>query len=344
MAKINFKDLDFSKIILEEPQEKPTKGGGVSYPIEFKYNFGTDEAPNLKRFYLEAPLMRSSGITENINNDGSLSYSMRSVVVNQDDSARFEEILDHLFDRCIKTVLYHAYNGAIPSLDFDKADGDAMNTKMFKKGLGGINSKTGKLYYYPVDEMGMRKPDSCASIYIKLDTGERSNGAYKSHFFNLAKKPVDWNMLYDVEVEFVPVLNINRIFIGKQNSIQFRTLRSAYITDLRERSQSNLQSDSIDAYLEANPDQLDILEEKIRLMKEKRGAGFPAPPAGEENDGLGGSSSALDSPTRGGDGLGGDSETSKATLESFMGGDSGALSPPRGGLGKPPSVASLKGF
>jgi hypothetical protein len=191
--------------------------------------------------------------------------------------------------------------------------------------------------------MGMRKPDSCASIYIKLDTGERSNGAYKSHFFNLAKKPVDWNMLYDVEVEFVPVLNINRIFIGKQNSIQFRTLRSAYITDLRERSQSNLQSDSIDAYLEANPDQLDILEEKIRLMKEKRGAGLSQPPEGEGGETLNGSSSGLESPARNSDPLGGDADAPNPSLESFMGGDSGSLSPPRGGLGKPPSMASLKG-
>lgn len=219
----NAKHLGGSELIPQQIK-KPTES--ISYnEIKLNYNYGTPERPIINDLYLELPETTSTGIRtkeeDALGQNGPYKRKSHSLMItfdlanpNPEKQAEMEMAimkLDELHAQCC--YLLAPYKGKAKMHDFDPNRPGGM----FKNPV-----------YWPRDEQtGEKIKGKNPNIWVKLREWKNS----KALFTDPQGQLINWDLLRDVDITFVPLLHVEKIYIGAKASLQI-SLASAVVTKI----------------------------------------------------------------------------------------------------------------
>jgi hypothetical protein len=251
LVKIN--QINTSNIIFGTPVEKPIPNTNQKYTeISIDYNFGTPEKPFLSPFYVELPEVSSTmGITETEPVPGKIKNSIQiSLPVNSDSevSQMIIKGMSEIYMAAAKNIF--ANKGVLRLPHFNKDTPEASN---FKHPI-----------YYPRDKVTFEVvPGKSPNMYVPLF----DRGYYKSQFFDLRENPINWKLLKNVDMKFVPVVQIEKIYIGANKpSLQYKMI-SAVVTSVVSKNSKILQKDTIESLKNKNPSLMTLLDSQLSVLQ-----------------------------------------------------------------------------
>jgi hypothetical protein len=198
------------------------QGGDINYnEIKLHYNYGTDNEPIIDDLFLELPETTASGIMakeeDAMGQNGPYKKKSHSVMIkfdlsNQQNKPQYElalQKLDEVHAACC--YLLGSCKGKVKMHDFDATRPGGM----FKSPV-----------YWPRDDnTGEKIKGKNPNLWVKLRAWKNS----KALFTDVNGKAVSWDLLTDVDITFVPLIHIEKIYIGSKASLQI-SLASAIIT------------------------------------------------------------------------------------------------------------------
>ena len=213
--------------------------GKVSYnEVPLTYNYGTEESPIIDSCFFECPEVSSFGginiktETKPPRNEGDPPYVKKSY------SIMFSfDLQDPECVACLEK-LDQLHVGTAQALEKYKGD---LSMFSFKA------EHPGELFKHPV--YYKMDPATCErikgrnpSVWVKLNDWKTN----KTLFTDLAGNKVDWALLEDVELKLVPLLHIEKIYVGGGKASLQVKLVSAVITDIIPINTKTRQTRTLD--------------------------------------------------------------------------------------------------
>jgi hypothetical protein len=210
-----------------DPKEKSFEGenGQVKYKeVPIQYNYGTDENPIIDQCFIELPEVTCFG---GINTE-TKKYPPKKEGDPPYISEKHQMCLrfDLMDDECAACLL---------KLDeLHKGSCLALAPHKGKVGLYSFNPEhPGELYKHPV--YYKMDPVSCERVkglnptmWVKLNSWKNN----KTLFTDLDGNPIEWSLLRDVEIKLIPLLHVEKIYVGGgKASLQIKMI-SAVVTDI----------------------------------------------------------------------------------------------------------------
>ena len=240
-SKVTYKDFNVGRMTCTAPESKtvPNTGPNANPPsaeqkyfvIPVMYKYGP-EGTKTDEMLIEGPELRTeSGIIgKTAPNSSRLEYSlMTRFDVNIPEQVQFLETLKALHGGCAQILA--AYKGAVKFYNFDPKMAEATGMK--------------PLIYQQRDEAsGEIIAGRAPSIFLKLLNRGKPPLVDQTLFTDLEGNPIDWKLLTNVEMKYIPLINVKRIYVGQKASIQLE-LRSAIVTDIHARNTTSKQLDTI---------------------------------------------------------------------------------------------------
>src|SRR5436853_3691954 len=139
------------------------------------------------------------------------------------------------------------------------------------------------IIYRPVDEMsGQPVQGRAPSMFFKLFSRGKAPYVEQTVFTGLDNKPIPWTLLQNVEMKFIPLIHIKRIFIGSGKASVQMDMVSAIVTEIRARFSSGRQLHTLNNLNQARPELADIVSgqlAKITSDRQDQLIGSAVPPA-----------------------------------------------------------------
>jgi len=238
---VNHKEFDPLRLVSVGTERKtfqtPNGTPGSYNIVNLAYNYGNSEKPMLCDFYLElCPLKSATGIFEKkptnqdgtVKLDGKSEYSIMSPLNIQGDLEHVAcyETLQKLHRRCCEILEEKRTAVGLPRFTADRADNFTECWTFRKdKTTGAITGTT---------------PD----MYLKIF--KRGEGPYaeQTQFFGANNEKIGWTMMKGVQIEYIPLMHVKRIYIGSKQSVQM-DLAQAIVTDIRARGSENMQGKTL---------------------------------------------------------------------------------------------------
>lgn len=255
---VNFANFLPSNLYALSPESKQSKPKGnepvVSYhEIVLQYNYGTVEQPKVDKLQKEEPECYSSGGIYSSEKDGRKSYSICAKwSTSKPETKQFMEAHMGMYMGCAQVV--NTNKAALKIFSFRLDNPDIME-------MGFKNPVS-----YPKDKLtGQAIPGKDPQMWIKIIPG-------KSVFTDLQGKTLNWKLLENVDMTFIPVIHFEKLYgNGKTASLQIK-LASAVVTSIKPRNAGDLQKGTIQKYVASNPTALSALEEQIAKITLERQA------------------------------------------------------------------------
>jgi hypothetical protein len=251
LVKIN--QINTSNIIFGTPVEKPIPNTNQKYSeISIDYNFGTVDKPFLGPFYVELPEVTSTtGITETEPVPGKIKNSIQISLPLNSDSDVTQMILNgmsEIYKAAAKNIFSN--KGVLRLPHFNKDNPEASN---FRHPI-----------YYPRDKVSSEViPGKSPNMYVPLF----DRGYYKSQFFDLRENFINWKLLKNVDMKFVPVIQIEKIYIGANKpSLQYKMI-SAVVTSVVSKNSKILQRETIETLKNKNPSLVNLVDSQLSLLQ-----------------------------------------------------------------------------
>jgi hypothetical protein len=272
--------FDVTKLTCLEPIQKTIPGqSSTYYDVPLRYNYGTPENPLYDEFLMEWPEVDSRyGITENTNQQGRIEFS---IMVSFPPTDKMKTLLakhDEIYFGCAQ--LLQQIRTKVKKHNFNGSDINMAKTSGLKE-----------IIYYPRDEAtGELKSGKNPSCFLKLyKRTTKSSGEEKTLFTQLTKKldassvpvldnegnpvwtsvPIDWSLLKNVEMKFIPLVHYKRIYVGNTLSIQCE-VRSAVVTSVRSKNSESIQTFTMKRLIDRNADSLNLLNEQLAKLSADR--------------------------------------------------------------------------
>ena len=224
-----------------EPKERSfdNANGKVQYKeIPLHYNYGTEQTPIIDSCFFECPVVSSFGgiVTKRDERPGKApgdptyvreSYSMMFTFELQDPEC--VNCLNKLDDLHLASAqILGRFKGKASMYDFNP-------------------DSPGGLYKNPVywkrDEVtGERVAGRNPSLWVKLNNYKNN----KTLFTDLNENPIDWSLLTDVEIKMLPLIHVEKVYIGGGKASLQLKLVSAIITDIVPINTRTRQTKTID--------------------------------------------------------------------------------------------------
>lgn len=248
------KQVPYSK----EEQEEIAKGGKVAanyyHTINFKYNVSPDPAiKNTKDLLFEgAEVFSPSGLIAKPGKSGRMEYSiMVKYNLGKKDQAEMIAALDKLHYTC--AVALQKQRGSVKLHSFSAEHAE----------MCGFKNPT------------YRARDPVSSEYIEgasptcfLKLFKRQNGS--TLFTRPDGTPIDWRILQNAEVTFIPLIHFKRIYVGSKPSLQSE-LKSAIVTSAVPQNSNSLQQSTMKRLMAMRPDLANTVAAQIaKLTTEKQ--------------------------------------------------------------------------
>jgi hypothetical protein len=212
---VTFDQFNASKLGGSEPIPTSFKKGNdtIAYnDIKLHYNYGTPEEPVISDLFFELPAVSATGIRmkeEDANGkNGPYKKQTHSMMIKLDLSdpntrGEIQAALDKMDEIHAKSCqLLSACKGKVKMHDFDAARPGGL----FKNPV-----------YWPRDEVtGEKVKGKSPNIWVKL----RNYKTNKTLFTDLNNHVIDWKLLTDVDITFVPLLHFEKIYVGSKASLQ----------------------------------------------------------------------------------------------------------------------------
>ncbi len=221
------------------PKSFESQNGKVSYQeIPLTYNYGSEEAPIIDSCYFECPEVLSYG--------GIQSECKTLPPKNEGDAPYIQEKHSMMFTFNLQDA------ECVACLDkWDQLHTGSAKALENYKGKVKMYSFTaehpGELYKHPIyykmdtntcERVKGRNP----TIWVKLNHWKNN----RTLFTDLDENPIDWDLLRDVEVKMIPLIHVEKIYIGGgKASLQIK-LVSAVVTDIVPINTRTRQTRTID--------------------------------------------------------------------------------------------------
>lgn len=280
---INYSNADIQNhMSYQSPQQKtvPKSNPPQTYnEVPVQYNFGDDEKPKIAEFLLEFPEVYSNGgLIEKPGQNGKIELSiMISLPQDNPDTKMLVDKLQEVWLGCCSILNQFKGGIGLGRVNFanpeaavaafkqpvyfpaDKVTGEpipgrnpSMFLKCFRRGFGALQEKT--LFVKPtkvVDDAG--KP-------VLDDNGEEE----------VSYEPIDWELLKGVEMKFIPLVHIKKIYVGGGKASLQMEVVSAIVTYISGRGTTIKNTATIKNLIKANPDLPNTLEEQIAKLTSAR--------------------------------------------------------------------------
>lgn len=236
------------------PDGKPQPSPAQFYHlIPLMYNTGTEQQRALNDFLLEGCEMDTSvGIQSKSGQNNKVDHSiMCNFDITNPEHDRFIRTMNQIHSGC--AYILQAMKGAVKLYNFNAQMAEATGLK--------------HPVYRPRDEVTGdpiqgRKP----SMFLKLFSRGKPPMVEQTLFTGLDGKPIPWTLLRGVEMKFIPLIHVKRIYVGGgKASIQMEVV-SAIVTSIRARNTSTKQIGTIDRLKQARPELVDLVAGQVAKL------------------------------------------------------------------------------
>jgi len=265
--------------------ENPTAIGQSYYQIPLMYNFGTAEHRVLNDFLLEGCEMetqfgiQSKQAQQQQQKPGQATRMEHSIMskfdMNNPQHIRFLETINQIHQGC--GYILGQMKGSVKLYNFNAQMAEATG---FKNPV-----------YRPRDEVtGEPVAGRAPSMFFKLFSRGKPPLGEQTLFTGLDGKPISWTLMNTVEMKFIPLLSVKRIYIGGGKASLQLEMVSAIVTSIRPRNTNTRQMDTINRLNSARPELSDTVSAQLAKLTIDRqeqmlGNNSPvAPPANESGD------------------------------------------------------------
>ena len=259
------------------PGANPPQPAQFYYQVPLMYNFGTNENRILNDFLFEACEMDTAfGIQSKAGQSGRVEHSvMCRFDMNNGEHARFIDIMGQLHGGC--AYILHQMKGTVKLYNFNAQMAEATGLK--------------NPVYRARDEVtGDVIQGRAPSMFLKLFSRGKPPMVEQTLFTDLDGKPISWTLLQGVEMKFIPLIHVKRIYVGGgKASIQMEVV-SAVVTSIRARNTTTRQLNTIQRLQQARPELADTVAAQLAKLTIDRqdqmmgGAIPPSPAQGNEGD------------------------------------------------------------
>lgn len=251
--------IDPTRVKGNELENKKVKGdeSKTYLQIPLKYNYGTPERPIEDIIRIQLPKVACTGIRPNKFRADTFVLNLRfdrTDPMCQEFMQRFPQLFS-----AVCQVLYT--QRAVAKMKF--FDPNVPEASKFRNPL-----------FYPPDPK-TAEPDLNQDPFmqVKLLRAGTPPNEMKSLFTDLKKKEIDWDLLKNVSITLIPLISVEKIYLGSCPSLQVRLI-SAVVCSVRKRGSETMQEDAINDYLLEHPNAENELEEQlIALMAQASSAG-----------------------------------------------------------------------
>jgi len=234
----NFKGDHLQSI---DPKEKSfeTKNGKVSYKeIPLQYNYGTQESPIIDTCFFEGPILKCYGGINTKREDKPALKEGDPPYVKESHSIMFTfDLLDEECVACLEKF-EELHRSAAQQLGKFKG----------KVGLFDFNPEhpgstfKNPIYWHRDTVTGERVKGKNPSLWVKLNH-YRNN---KTLFTDLNETPIDWSLLTEVEMKLLPLIQVEKIYVGGGKASLQLKLVSAVVVDVAPVGTRTRQTRTID--------------------------------------------------------------------------------------------------
>ena len=258
------------------PQATPPSAPSYYYQIPLMYNFGTGDNRILNDFLFEGCEMETAfGIQSKPGQSGRVEHS----IMCRFDSANpehngFIESVGQIHGGC--AFILHQMKGAVKLYNFNKDMAEATGLK--------------NPVYRARDEVtGDVIPGRAPSMFLKLFSRGKPPMVEQTLFTEPNGKIIPWALLQGVEMKFVPLIHVKRIYVGGgKASIQMEVV-SAVVTSIRARNTASRQTNTMQRLTQARPELTDTVAAQLAKLTTDRqdqmfAAVAPQAPTGEQQD------------------------------------------------------------
>lgn len=222
-------------------QATPPSPPQFYYQIPLMYNTGTNENRILNDFQIEGCEMDTAfGIQDKPAPNGRLEQSvMCRFDPNNADQNRFIETIGQVHAGC--AYILAQMKGTVKLYNFNAQMAEATGLK--------------NPVYRPRDDVtGEPIQGRAPSMFLKLFNRGKPPMVEQTLFTDLEGKPIPWALLKGVEMKFIPLIHIRRIYVGGgKASIQMDVV-SAIVTSIRARNTTTKQLGTIGRLQQARPE------------------------------------------------------------------------------------------
>lgn len=246
---VNFRDFDPAKLTISTVEAKPIPDmKGQNYrSVNIVYNYGTEANEIYDQVLLEYPDVRS---TEGIKVEemfGRVSCSIRAQFNSSEEHVMFLEKMDQAYEKLVQDLL--SYSSQLGM----RVNKDNIKT-LFTNPV-----------YRPVDENGKPIPGRSPKSFLKLINWSKS----KTLFTDLDAKPIDWDLLKEVEMEYRPLVNWSNIYVGGGKIRLQQKVLSAVVTRAVALNTETLQLKSIEEIKSNQPSRVEELRIQLEKLKSR---------------------------------------------------------------------------
>jgi len=254
-------DYTNARLCSATPETKKTKDQNgmeiVYYQIPFMYNYGSHEKRVLNEFLIEGCEMYSKdGIITKPNARGGNDYSILVKFDNaNDDHCKFVEAMKAIHFGTAHIL--NACKGQVKLYNFTPNMAEATGLK--------------SPIYIARDEMtGEIIQGKAASMFLKLFSRGKPPMVEQTLFTDPSEEKIPWHLLNTVEMKFIPLIHVKRIYIGGgKASIQMEII-SAIVTNITPKNTTTKQLSTINKLNASNPNIKDIVGGQIAKLKLER--------------------------------------------------------------------------
>lgn len=210
-----------------EPKEKTLENanGKINYKeIPLQYNYGTPEAPIIDSCFFECPEVSSYG--------GIVCKRDTKPAAKEGDPPYIKESYSMMFTfnlqdkECVECL--EKWD------DLHKGTAQTLAKHKGKVGMYSFNPEhPGEIFkhpiYYKIDPVTCeRVAGRNPSLWVKLNSWKNN----KTLFTDINENVIDWALLTDVEVKMIPLIHVEKIYIGGGKASLQLKLHSAIVTDI----------------------------------------------------------------------------------------------------------------
>jgi hypothetical protein len=256
---VDFSEFNAANLIISPFQQKQSKAEAGQKPITYyemplSYNFGSEECPIIREFLFQYPEMSTnSGMVEGQtggrrNYSVPIMFSLTNVHHNE-----VIEVLRKIHQSCSDAIKPVRVKVSMPHFDPKLAEATGFTFPL----------------YYPKDkETGEIINGKNPSCFLKMKYAEYGKRTDKALFTDMNGNGIDWKLMENVEMKFIPLVHIEKLYIGGGKiRLQMKCI-SAIVTNIVKKGSITRQMRTINKLKENDPDITSRLERQILSLKE----------------------------------------------------------------------------
>ncbi|CAH6420746.1 Hypothetical protein HVR_LOCUS1278 [uncultured virus] len=269
-----YNDYTNTRLSCTPPEQKTVPGTGPGtdkppafyYQVPLMYNFGTPEVRALNDFMFEGCEMETGfGIQSKPGQSGRLEHTvMVRFDSNNPEHTRLLESVGQIHAGCC--FILQQYKGAVKLYDFNATAPGGL----FKSPV-----------YRPRDDMtGDYIQGRAPSMFLKLFSRGKPPMVEQTLFTGLDGKPIPWTLLQGVEMKFIPLIHVKRIYVGGGKASLQMEVVSAVVTSIRARNTTTRQMGTIQRLQQSRPELIDTVAAqiaKLTIDRQDQMLGVPSP-------------------------------------------------------------------